>query len=74
VADPSFAQDIKPLSREKRRSSMSARFDLSSCHDVRDDEVAMLEALRAGTVASDGSGSSDMVDRFARWIVGGMAD
>jgi hypothetical protein len=74
VVDPSFAQDIKPLFREKDRSSMRNRFDLWSCGDVRDNAAAILEALRAGTMPCDGPWSSDKVGRVARWIGSGTAD
>jgi hypothetical protein len=74
VAGPSFAQDIKPLFRERDRSSMRDRFDLWSCSDVRDHAAAILEVLRAGSMPCDGPWSSEAVDRFAGWIAGGMAD
>jgi hypothetical protein len=74
MADPAFAKDIKPLFREKDRSSMAARFDLWSYQDVRANASAILEVLQAGTMPCDGPWSADIVDRFARWIVGGMAE
>jgi hypothetical protein len=74
VAVPSFAKDIKPLFREKDRSSMRARFDLWSCQDVRRNAPAILEALRAETMPCDGPWSSENVERFNGWIAGGMAD
>jgi hypothetical protein len=74
VVDPSFAKDIKPLFREKDRSSMRNRFDLWSCQDVRHNSAAILEALRAGRMPCDGPWDSDKVDDFARWVASGMAD
>ena len=74
VADPSFAKDIKPLFREKDRSSMRNRFDLWSSEDVRQNAAAILEALRAGTMPCDGPWSPDNMDCFTRWLTGGMAD
>jgi hypothetical protein len=74
VADPSFAEDIKPLFREKDRSSMRARFDLWSCEDGRDNAAAILGALRAGTMPCDGPWSADDIDRFARWTASGTAE
>jgi hypothetical protein len=74
MVDPSFAKDIKPLFREKDRSSMRTRFDLWSCQDVRDNAAVILEVLRAGKMPCDGPWSSDNVDRFARWIGSRMAD
>jgi len=74
MADPAFAKDIKPLFREKDRSSMAARFDLWSYQDVRTNASAILEVLQAGTMPCDGPWSADNTDRFARWIAGGMAE
>jgi hypothetical protein len=58
MAELSFAQDIKPLFRDKDRNSMRGRFDL----------------LRSGTMPCDGKWSPDHIDLFSRWIVGGMAE
>jgi hypothetical protein len=74
MAGPSFAKDIKPLFREKDRSSMGGRFDLWSCPGVRDNAAAILAPLRAGSMPCDGPRSSDKADRFAGWVAGGMAD
>jgi hypothetical protein len=74
MVDLSFAKDIKPLFRDKDRSSMRTRFDLWSYQDVRDNAAAILDALQAGRMPCDGPWSSDNVDRFARWIDSGMAD
>ena len=68
MADPSFANDIKPLFREKDRNSMLARFDLWSYQDVRDHAPAILGTLQAGTMPCDGPWSADDIDRFAQWI------
>lgn len=74
MADPSFAKDIKPLFRERDRSSMRARFDLWSCQDVRDNAAAILEALQSGTMPCDGPWSVDDIDRFAQWIASDTAE
>jgi hypothetical protein len=74
MADPSFARDIKPLFREKDRSSMRRRFDLWSLADVREHAAAIIEVLRGGTMPCDGQWSPDDVDLFGRWIAGGMAE
>ncbi len=74
MADPSFAKDIKPLFREKDRTSMLARFDLWSSQDVRDNAAAILDALQAGTMPCDGQWSARDIDLFARWIAGGAAE
>ena len=59
MADPSFANDIKPLFRDKDRNSMLSRFDLWSHPDVRDNAPAILEVLRAGTMPCDGQWRAD---------------
>jgi hypothetical protein len=74
MADLSFANDIKPLFREKDRSSMLGRFDLWSFQDVRDNAPSILEVLRAGTMPCDGQWSPDHIDLFGRWVAGGMAE
>jgi hypothetical protein len=74
MADLSFANDIKPLFREKDRSSMVGRFDLWSYQDVRDNAPSILEVLRAGTMPCDGQWSPDHIDLFGRWVAGGMAE
>jgi hypothetical protein len=74
MPDPSFAKDIKPLFRDKDRSSMLARFDLWSSQDVRDNAPAILEVLRAGKMPCDGRWNSQDIHLFARWIAGGMAE
>jgi len=50
MAGPAFAQDIKPLFREKDRNSMIGRFDLWSYQDVRDNASGILAVLRSGTM------------------------
>jgi hypothetical protein len=74
MADPTYAKDIKPLFREKDRSSMLGRFDLWSFPDVRDNAQAILEVLRAGTMPCDGQWSEDDIERFAGWVASGMAE
>jgi hypothetical protein len=74
MADPAFAKDIKPLFRERDRSSMAARFGLWSYQAVRASASAILEVLQARPMPCDGPWIADNIDRFARWIAGGMAE
>jgi hypothetical protein len=74
MADPSFVKDIKPLFRDKDRSSMLGRFDLWSSQDVRDNAPAILEVLQAGTMPCDGQWSADDINLFATWIASGTAE
>lgn len=74
VANPSFANDIKPLFREKDRNSMQSRFDLWSVDDVRAHSAAILAAVRAGRMPCDGAWSAENVDLLARWIDSGAEE
>jgi hypothetical protein len=74
MADPSFAKDIKPLFRDKDRSSMLGRFDLWSSEDVRDNAPAILGALQRGTMPCDGRWSADDIALLARWLASGTAE
>ncbi|HLJ99446.1 MAG TPA: CDGSH iron-sulfur domain-containing protein, partial [Streptosporangiaceae bacterium] len=63
----SFAQHIRPLFREKDRTSMSFAFDLWSYADVRDNAAAILDRIAAGTMPCDGAWSADQIAVFRRW-------
>jgi truncated hemoglobin YjbI len=68
---PSFAQHIKPLFRERDRRSMQFAFDLWSLDDVRRQAAAILERLRSGTMPCDGAWPAERVGAFERWIAAG---
>jgi hypothetical protein len=74
MAGPAFAPDIKPLFRDKDRTSMIGRFDLWSYEDVRDNASGILAVLRAGSMPCDGTWPSENIDLFEQWIAGGMAE
>jgi CDGSH-type Zn-finger protein/truncated hemoglobin YjbI len=67
----SFARHIKPLFREKDRTSMSFVFDLWSHADVRTNAVAILDQVRGGTMPCDGSWAAEKVAVFERWMQAG---
>jgi len=67
----SFAQHIKPLFREKDRTSMSFVFDLRSYADVCANAVAILDQVRSGTMPCDGSWAAQKVAVFERWVQAG---
>ena len=69
----SFETDVKPLFRERDRSSMEFAFDLWSADDVSENADAILERLKAGTMPCDGAWPQAQVDLFARWVAGGTA-
>ncbi len=64
----SFEQDIRPLFREKDRTSMLKAFDLWSFTDVETHQDAILEQVRSGHMPCDGAWPADKVSKFADWI------
>ncbi len=69
----SFEIDVKPLFRERDRSSMEFAFDLWSADDVSENADAILDRLKAGSMPCDGAWPQAQVDVFARWVAGGKA-
>ena len=69
----SFEIDVKPMFRERDRSSMEFAFDLWSADDVSENAEAILDRLKAGTMPCDGAWPQAQVDLFARWVAGGKA-
>jgi hypothetical protein len=63
-----YAQDIRPLFRDRDISSMSFAFDLSSYEDVRANAEAIHERLAAGSMPCDGRWPDEQVERFRTWI------
>jgi hypothetical protein len=70
-AELSFGQDIRPLFRDKDRSSMLRAFDLWSYNDVRAHQDAIADQLRQGGMPCDGAWPPAQVAVFERWIAGG---
>jgi hypothetical protein len=69
----SFEIDVKPLFRERDRSSMEFAFDLWSADDVSEHADAILDRLKAGTMPCDGAWPKEQVDLFERWVASGKA-
>ena len=65
---PTFDRDIKPLFRERDRSSMLAHFDLWSFDDVKENAGAILEAVRSGSMPCDGAWPIQKVELLERWV------
>lgn len=63
-----FERDIKPLFREKDRSSMLKAFDLWSFTDVAARQDSILEQVRTGHMPCDGASQAEKVSTFADWI------
>jgi hypothetical protein len=67
----SFERDVRPLFRDKDRSSMLKVFDLWSREDVLTHQAAILDQVRSGAMPCDGAWSSEHVALLASWIDGG---
>ena len=63
-----FEEHIKPLFRERDRSSMNFAFDLWSYEDVSSNADAILSKLRDGSMPCDGAWPGNQVTTFERWI------
>jgi hypothetical protein len=66
-----FAQDIKPLFRERDRKSMLFAFDLWSLEDVSTHADGILAQVEAGTMPCDGAWPAERVAVLRRWIDAG---
>jgi len=69
----SFQQHIKPLFRERDRTSMKFAFDLWGYEDVKRNAAGILERLRNGSMPCDGAWPRERIDVFERWIQSGTA-
>jgi hypothetical protein len=67
----SFERDIRPLFRDKDRTSMLKAFDLWSREDVLAHQAAILDRVRSGSMPCDGAWPPAQVDLLAEWIDGG---
>lgn len=65
---PGFEEHIKPMFREKDRTSMTFVFDLWKEEDVRRHGPAILGRLEAGTMPCDGAWAKEKVAVFRRWL------
>ena len=66
-----YERNVKPLFRDKDRSSMLKAFDLWSYADVSAHADAILAAVRGGSMPCDGAWTAEQVDVVARWIADG---
>ena len=66
-----FAQDVRPLFRERDRESMLRFFDLWSHEDVARQSDAILARLRNGSMPCDGAWPDDRVALFQAWVDAG---
>jgi hypothetical protein len=67
----SFAQDIKPLFRERDRRPMRFAFDLWSHDNVARNSDPILGRLRGGTMLCDGGWAHEQIAAFRGWVKAG---
>jgi hypothetical protein len=65
---PSFAQDVRPLFRERDVQSMEFAFDLGEYEDVREHAEAIYARLSDGSMPCDGPWPDEQVALFRQWI------
>jgi hypothetical protein len=67
----SYADDIKPLFRERDRGAMLSHFDLWSYDDVVQNQEAILGVLADGAMPCDGAWPPEQVELFRSWVADG---
>ncbi|HET6172058.1 MAG TPA: hypothetical protein VFD90_05615 [Gaiellales bacterium] len=67
----SFETHVRPLFRDRDRSSMSYAFDLWSYDDVTQHADAILNAVKTGEMPCDGAWPSEQVALLERWVTEG---
>jgi hypothetical protein len=65
---PSFAQDIRPLFRDKDIAEMRFAFDLSQYDEVRTNAQGIYERLAGGDMPCDGAWAEDRIVLFHQWM------
>jgi len=68
---PNFADDIRPLFRERDRQAMTFLFDLWDYEAVKSNADAILAAIETGDMPCDETWPVEQVDLLRRWIEGG---
>jgi len=66
-----FAEDIKPLFRERDREAMQWAFDLWAHDDVAANADAILAQVESGTMPCDSAWPPEQVVVFERWVAAG---
>lgn len=71
----SFAQDIRPLFRQRDVDCMSDfGFDLSGLGDVRMHSSAIYARLVEKSMPTDGPWSDENIEKFKQWMEEGMGE
>jgi hypothetical protein len=68
---PGFAQDIRPLFRDRDRRAMQFAFDLGDYADVRAHADAIYAQVASGDMPCDGAWPPERVALFREWMDGG---
>jgi Ferritin-like len=68
----SFAQDVRPLFRDKDRSRMLFMFDLFVYDDVKANAVDILDVVSAGRMPCDVPWDSSKIAIFKKWMDDGL--
>lgn len=68
---PSFAQDIRPLFRDKDVQEMRYAFDLRNYDEVKSHAQAIYDRLRDGSMPCDGVWAEDRIALFRQWMEDG---
>ena len=68
---PSFAQDIRPLFRDKDVQEMQYAFDLSNYDNVKTHAQAIYDRLMDGSMPCDGAWAEDRIALFLQWMQDG---
>lgn len=67
----SFAQQIRPLFREKDVRAMASTFDLSDYDHVRTHAESIFAAVSEGSMPCDGVWSQEWISLFKQWMDAG---
>ena len=68
----SFAQDVRPLFRDKDRNRMLFMFDLFVYDDVKANAVDILDVVSAGRMPCDVPWDSSKIAIFKKWMDDGL--
>jgi hypothetical protein len=65
---PSFAQDIRPLFRDKDVEEMRFAFDLSGYEDVKSNAASIMDRLTDGSMPCDDPWPAERIALFRQWM------
>jgi hypothetical protein len=65
---PSFAQDVRPMFRDKDVEEMRFAFDLSEYEDVKSNAVSIMDRLADGSMPCDEPWPAERIALFRQWM------